>query len=586
MVPSGVGEVVTIVRDFTEQRRPRRAAGSPTSRRRCGAWRRSSPATRAPEEVFQTVTEEVCAAARHPLCRAALRFEDADDGDDRRQVRRAARATFMLGSVLRLEDGRRARPCCARARPRASSYRELPGRARGARCARSASARASACRSASAASPGVRWSPRCARGRRCPRRPSAACRRSPSSSRWRSRARTRATSSPRRGCASSRRATPSGAGSSATSTTAPSSGSSRSRSACGSPRAKIGDAPGGGCASCSASLAEDLTAALDGAARARAGASTPPCSPSAGLAPRSRCSPPARRCRSQLDVELSGAAARAGRGSRLLRRLGGARERRQARRRRRGAPSASRASTAARASRSRTTASAARDLDGGSGLRGLRDRVETLDGRLEVESLARTRHAAFCADLPVRMRADLLLQRRRGLDRLARPARRRLRGRARGCPRAPARCRRRSPAAARSTAAATSSSASSTGPEPAVDAALAVQRAFAAYAWPAGERVRVRIGLHAGDAEGGERRLRRDQRPSRGAHLPGRPRRPGARLGGGRRGDARRRAATSASSSSRDCAARSASSSSSPTICRPSSRRCATSASTTKACAP
>jgi DNA-binding NarL/FixJ family response regulator/class 3 adenylate cyclase len=40
--------------------------------------------------------------------------------------------------------------------------------------------------------------------------------------------------------------------------------------------------------------------------------------------------------------------------------------------------------------------------------------------------------------------------------------------------------------------------------EPAVDAALAVQRAFSAYPWPAGERVRVRIGLHAGDAEDGE----------------------------------------------------------------------------------
>jgi DNA-binding NarL/FixJ family response regulator/class 3 adenylate cyclase len=39
-------------------------------------------------------------------------------------------------------------------------------------------------------------------------------------------------------------------------------------------------------------------------------------------------------------------------------------------------------------------------------------------------------------------------------------------------------------------------------PEAAATAALAVQRAFAAHAWPSGERVRVRIGMHTGDAEG------------------------------------------------------------------------------------
>jgi DNA-binding NarL/FixJ family response regulator/class 3 adenylate cyclase len=38
-------------------------------------------------------------------------------------------------------------------------------------------------------------------------------------------------------------------------------------------------------------------------------------------------------------------------------------------------------------------------------------------------------------------------------------------------------------------------------PEPAGSAALEIQRAFAARDWPAGERVRVRIGLHCGTAE-------------------------------------------------------------------------------------
>jgi DNA-binding NarL/FixJ family response regulator/class 3 adenylate cyclase len=38
-------------------------------------------------------------------------------------------------------------------------------------------------------------------------------------------------------------------------------------------------------------------------------------------------------------------------------------------------------------------------------------------------------------------------------------------------------------------------------PEPAVAAAVACQHAFGAHRWPAGERVRVRIGLHCGEAE-------------------------------------------------------------------------------------
>ncbi|HEY6031140.1 MAG TPA: adenylate/guanylate cyclase domain-containing protein, partial [Gaiellaceae bacterium] len=37
--------------------------------------------------------------------------------------------------------------------------------------------------------------------------------------------------------------------------------------------------------------------------------------------------------------------------------------------------------------------------------------------------------------------------------------------------------------------------------EAAADAALAIQRAFTAHRWPAGEHVRVRIGMHTGVAE-------------------------------------------------------------------------------------
>ena len=63
----------------------------------------------------------------------------------------------------------------------------------------------------------------------------------------------------------------------------------------------------------------------------------------------------------------------------------------------------------------------------------------------------------------------------------------------------------------------------------AIAAAVAAQRALAAHPWPEGVDLRVRMGLHTGEAESA-RRLRRHGRPSRRAHLLGRPRRPGARL--------------------------------------------------------
>ena len=61
--------------------------------------------------------------------------------------------------------------------------------------------------------------------------------------------------------------------------------------------------------------------------------------------------------------------------------------------------SAPRARTARSSSRSPTTASAAR-TDGGSGLRGLSDRVEALGGRLAIESPPGDGHDALQAEIP------------------------------------------------------------------------------------------------------------------------------------------------------------------------------------------
>src|SRR6185437_12987793 len=77
MVPSGEGEVVTIVRDFTEQRRAeaaqRQLADEQAALRRVATLVAGEAA---PEQVFQVVTEEVC---RLLGLRSALllRYEDA-----------------------------------------------------------------------------------------------------------------------------------------------------------------------------------------------------------------------------------------------------------------------------------------------------------------------------------------------------------------------------------------------------------------------------------------------------------------------------------------------------------------------------
>ena len=53
----------------------------------------------------------------------------------------------------------------------------------------------------------------------------------------------------------------------------------------------------------------------------------------------------------------------------------------------------------------------------------------------------------------------------------------------------------------------------------AIAAAVAAQRALAAHPWPEGVDLRVRMGLHTGEADGPRRRLRRHGRPPRRAHL-------------------------------------------------------------------
>jgi PAS domain S-box-containing protein len=125
MVPSGEGEVVTIVRDFTEMRRAdtelRRLVQELTALRRVATLVAGDAA---PERVFQVVTEEVCRllALRSALL---LRFETGktativgkfgDPIDD-----------FELGSLLRLDQGAAATVLRTGAAVRVD-YADLPG---------------------------------------------------------------------------------------------------------------------------------------------------------------------------------------------------------------------------------------------------------------------------------------------------------------------------------------------------------------------------------------------------------------------------------------------------------------------------
>ena len=112
-------------------------------------------------------------------------------------------------------------------------------------------------------------------------------------------------------------------------------------------------------------------------------------------------------------------------------------------------------------------------------------------------------------------------------------------------------------------------------------AAIEGQRALAAEAWPDGVEVRVRMGLHAGEATTSEaglvghrhqpgradrgRRARRPDRRVRGGALPGRP----------RTWVPRSRCVASATTGSRTCASRSPCARSSPTASVSSSHRSA-----------
>jgi signal transduction histidine kinase len=134
MVPSGHSEVVTIVRDFTEQRRAesakRRLAEEQAALRRVATLVAGNAP---PERVFQTVTEEAC----HLLgIRTAVlhRFENATastivgrfPGRDVFQTHQSG--LFELGSRIVLEEGGSALQVLRTGAPARADYRRLPGR--------------------------------------------------------------------------------------------------------------------------------------------------------------------------------------------------------------------------------------------------------------------------------------------------------------------------------------------------------------------------------------------------------------------------------------------------------------------------
>ncbi|HEX6787660.1 MAG TPA: histidine kinase [Gaiellaceae bacterium] len=125
MVPSGPDEVLTIVRDFTEQRRAeaeeRRLAAEQAALRRVATLVAGDAR---PEQVFQSVTEEVC---RLLGLRTAVLHRFGDD-DSTTVVGKFGEPTgaLELGSTLELEEGTAlwVRDTGAAAR---SNYDELPG---------------------------------------------------------------------------------------------------------------------------------------------------------------------------------------------------------------------------------------------------------------------------------------------------------------------------------------------------------------------------------------------------------------------------------------------------------------------------
>ncbi len=104
MVPSGANEVVTIVRDFTEQRRveneERRLAAEQAALRRVATL---VAADISPEQVFQNVTEEVCRLLEIPSA-VLERFESAETATIVARYGERV-SSFPLGMLFDLEEG-------------------------------------------------------------------------------------------------------------------------------------------------------------------------------------------------------------------------------------------------------------------------------------------------------------------------------------------------------------------------------------------------------------------------------------------------------------------------------------------------
>jgi len=103
MVPSGVGEVVAIVRDFTSERRAkaeqRRLAEEQAALRRVATLVASDAP---PEQVFQSVTEEMCRLLGIPSA-VLERFEDDETATIVARYGRTGELT--VGTVVPLEEG-------------------------------------------------------------------------------------------------------------------------------------------------------------------------------------------------------------------------------------------------------------------------------------------------------------------------------------------------------------------------------------------------------------------------------------------------------------------------------------------------
>jgi signal transduction histidine kinase len=104
IVPSGPAEVVTIVRDFTEQRRAQaelsRLAAEQAALRRVATI---AAGNAAPEEVFQAVTEEICALLDIGSA-LLLRFEDAETATIVGKFGEPV-ARYPIGDTVPLSDG-------------------------------------------------------------------------------------------------------------------------------------------------------------------------------------------------------------------------------------------------------------------------------------------------------------------------------------------------------------------------------------------------------------------------------------------------------------------------------------------------